>query len=42
MFRELLSHPQEVLHKRHFVYYVRVMSVDCTRIEVEHVEALNS
>jgi hypothetical protein len=30
MFRTLLAHPQEVLHNRH----LRVMSVDCTRIEV--------
>jgi hypothetical protein len=26
MFRALLAHPQEVLHKRHLVYYVRVVS----------------
>jgi hypothetical protein len=32
MFRALLAHPQEALHKCHFVYCVRVMSVDCTRI----------
>jgi hypothetical protein len=31
MFRALLAHPQEVLHKRHLVYCVRVMSVGCTR-----------
>jgi hypothetical protein len=35
MFRALLSYPQEVLYKRHLVYYVRVMSVGCTRIEVK-------
>jgi hypothetical protein len=29
MFRELLAHPQEALHKLHLVYCVRVMSVDC-------------
>jgi hypothetical protein len=29
MFRALLAHPQEVLHKRHLVYSVRVMSVGC-------------
>jgi hypothetical protein len=29
MFRALLAHPQEVLHKRHLVYCVRVLSVDC-------------
>jgi hypothetical protein len=34
MFRALLAHPQEGFHKRHLVYYVRVMSVVCTRIEV--------
>jgi hypothetical protein len=37
MFRALLAHPQEVLHKQHLVYCVRVMSVGCTRIEVELV-----
>jgi hypothetical protein len=35
MFRALLVHPQEALYKRHLVYYVRVMSVGCTRIEAE-------
>jgi hypothetical protein len=35
MFRALLAHPQEALHKRHLVYCVRVMSVGCTRVEVE-------
>jgi hypothetical protein len=34
MFRALLAHPQEAIHKRHLVYCVRVMSVGCTRIEV--------
>jgi hypothetical protein len=29
MFRPLLAHPQESLHKRHLVYCVRVMSVGC-------------
>jgi hypothetical protein len=32
MFRELLAHPQEVLYKRHAVYYVCVMSVGCTQL----------
>jgi hypothetical protein len=27
MFRALLAHPQEALHKRHLVYCVRVVSV---------------
>jgi hypothetical protein len=27
VFRALLTHPQEVKHKRHLVYRVRVMSV---------------
>jgi hypothetical protein len=27
MFRTLLTHPQEMLHNRHLVYYVRVMLV---------------
>jgi hypothetical protein len=34
-FRALLAHPQEVLHKWHLVYCVRVMSVGSTRIGVE-------
>jgi hypothetical protein len=34
-FRALLVHPQEALNKRHLVYYVRLMSVGCTWIEVE-------
>jgi hypothetical protein len=37
MFRELLPHPQEVLHKRHFVYYVRIMSVGCGTVAVKLV-----
>jgi hypothetical protein len=28
MFRTLLSHPQEAFHKRHLVYYLRIMSVE--------------
>jgi hypothetical protein len=32
MFRALLVHPQEVLHKRHLLYCVRVTSVSCTRV----------
>jgi hypothetical protein len=27
MFRALLAHPQEVVHKQHLLYCVRVMSV---------------
>jgi hypothetical protein len=34
MFRTLLGHSQEALHKRHLVYCVRVMSVGCIRIKV--------
>jgi hypothetical protein len=37
MFRALLAHPQEVLHKQHTVYCVRVMSVGCTSIGVERI-----
>jgi hypothetical protein len=37
MFRALLAHPQEALHKRHLVYCVSVMSVGCTKIGVYHV-----
>jgi hypothetical protein len=39
MFRALLAHPQDLLHKRQLVYCVRVMSVGCTRIGVELVQA---
>jgi membrane protein CcdC involved in cytochrome C biogenesis len=35
MFRALLAHPQEALHKRYLVYCVLVMSVGCARIGVE-------
>jgi hypothetical protein len=35
IFRALRAHHQEVLHKLHLVYCVHVMSVGCTRIEVE-------
>jgi hypothetical protein len=31
MFRALLAHLQEALHKLHLVYYVRVMSVGWTK-----------
>jgi hypothetical protein len=27
MFRSLHAHPQEALHKRHLVYFLRIMSV---------------
>jgi hypothetical protein len=33
MFRALLVHPQEVLHKRHMMYCVCVMSVSCNRFK---------
>jgi hypothetical protein len=32
MFRALLAHPQEAIHKHHLVYCVHIMSVGCTRI----------
>jgi hypothetical protein len=32
MFRALLAHPQEELHKQNSVYWMHVMSVGCTRI----------
>jgi hypothetical protein len=35
MFRALLAHPQEELHKQHLVYCVRVMSVGCTRVKMD-------
>jgi hypothetical protein len=41
MFRALLAHSQESLHKRHLVYFVRVMSVGCNRIEVELVSEIS-
>jgi hypothetical protein len=34
MFGALFSHPQEELHKRHLVYYVR-MSVGCGTVAVK-------
>jgi hypothetical protein len=37
MFRALLAHPQEVLHERHLVYCLRVMSVGYTRIEFHFI-----
>jgi hypothetical protein len=48
MFRALLAHPEEVLHKRQLVYCVRVMSVGCyqdwsgtTPILVQHKHTYN-
>jgi hypothetical protein len=35
IFRALLGHPQEALHKRHLVYCVRFISFGCTRTGVE-------
>jgi hypothetical protein len=32
MFRALLAHLQEALHKRHMEYCVRVMSVGCYQL----------
>jgi hypothetical protein len=37
MFRALLAHPQDALHKRQLVYCVRVMSVGCAMITVTAV-----
>jgi hypothetical protein len=42
MFRALLAHTQEELHKRYLVYSVRVRSVGYTRIEVEPKIILSS
>jgi hypothetical protein len=39
MFRALLTHPQEVLDKRHLVYCMRVMSVGCTRVGLELIQS---
>jgi hypothetical protein len=38
MFRALLAHPQEELHKPHLVYYARVMSVGSTSILVQSTD----
>jgi hypothetical protein len=35
MFRALLAHPQEALHKRHLLYCVRIMSVGCGTVAVK-------
>jgi hypothetical protein len=35
LFRVLLAHPQEGLHKRHLVYCVRIMSVGCAKIALQ-------
>jgi hypothetical protein len=34
MFRALLADPQEVIHKRHLVYCLHIISVDCATIAV--------
>jgi hypothetical protein len=34
MFRALLAHPQEALHRRRLVYFVRIMSVGCGTVAV--------
>jgi hypothetical protein len=34
MFRSLVAHPQQVLHKRHLVYFVLIMSVGCGTVAV--------
>jgi hypothetical protein len=35
MFRALLAHPQEVLHKQHLVYCLRIMYVGCGTVAVK-------
>jgi hypothetical protein len=40
MFWALLADPQEVLHKWHLVYCMRVMSVECTRIAKQNTKFL--
>jgi hypothetical protein len=42
MFRALLAHPQDALHKRHLVYCVRVMTVGCTKTGVGHARNIPS
>jgi hypothetical protein len=34
MFQTLIAQPQEVMHKRHLVYCVHMISVGCNTIEV--------
>jgi hypothetical protein len=36
-FRALPTHTQDVLHKRHLVYCVRVMTVGCTAISAANL-----
>jgi hypothetical protein len=36
VFRALLAHPQEALHKRHLVYCMRIMSVGCSTLAIEN------
>jgi hypothetical protein len=35
MFRALLTHPQQALHKRHLVYCLRLMSVGCGTVAMK-------
>jgi hypothetical protein len=39
MFRAILTHLQEVLHRRHLVYFVRVVSVGCTAANWQHTRS---
>jgi hypothetical protein len=41
MFRALFVHPQDLLHKRHLVYYVRIMSDGCCTVAVS-LQSCNS
>jgi hypothetical protein len=41
IFRALLAHPQEALHKQHLVYCVRVMSVGCTRYQYNETKVMH-
>jgi hypothetical protein len=36
MFRALIAHPQDTMHKQHFVYCVRIMSVGCATIAMKN------
>jgi hypothetical protein len=40
VFRALLAHPQETLHKRHLVYYVRIVSLDCDTFAPEDEQVM--
>jgi hypothetical protein len=40
MFRALIAHPQEALHKRHLVYCVCVMSFVCYQLQTTDINEI--